>query len=73
MTLHGPNNRYINDANVVQALAQFFSRVGIDTKVETLPSNVYFTRATKLEASGAEQCGVWNELFWRTRSSIPDF
>lgn len=49
MTLHGPNNRYINDASVVQALAQFFSRVGIDTKVETLPSNVYFTRATKLE------------------------
>ena len=49
MTLHGPNNRYINDANVVQALAQFYSRIGIDTKVETMPSSVYFTRATKLE------------------------
>ncbi len=49
ITLHGPNNRYINDANVVQALAQFYSRIGIDTKVETLPANVYFTRATKLE------------------------
>ncbi len=49
MTLHGPNNRYINDASVVQALAQFYSRIGIDTKVETLPANVYFTRATKLE------------------------
>ena len=49
MTLHGPNNRYINDANVLQALAQFYSRIGIDTKVETMPSNVYFSRATKLE------------------------
>ena len=49
MTLHGPNNRYINDANVVQALAQFYSRIGIDAKVETLPANVYFTRATKGE------------------------
>ena len=49
MTLHGPNNRYINDANVLQAIAQFYSRIGIDTKVETMPSNVYFTRATKLE------------------------
>ncbi len=49
MTLHGPNNRYINDANVVQALAQFYSRIGIDTKVETMPSSVYFGRATKLE------------------------
>ena len=49
MTLHGPNNRYINDAGMVQALAQFYSRIGIYSKVETLPSNAYFTRATKLE------------------------
>ncbi len=49
LTLHGPNNRYINDAGVVQAIAQMYSRIGIDAKVETLPSAVYFTRATKLE------------------------
>jgi peptide/nickel transport system substrate-binding protein len=49
MTIHGPNNRYINDANVAQALAQMYSRIGIDTKVETMPSSVYFNRATKLE------------------------
>ena len=49
MTLHGPNNRYINDANIVQAIAQMYSRIGIDAKVETMPSAVYFTRATKLE------------------------
>ena len=49
MTLHGPNNRYINDANIVQAIAQMYTRIGIDAKVETMPSAVYFTRATKLE------------------------
>lgn len=49
MTIHGPNNRYINDAAIAQALAQMFTRIGIDTKVETMPSSVYFTRATKLE------------------------
>jgi peptide/nickel transport system substrate-binding protein len=49
MTIHGPNNRYINDANIAQALAQMVTRIGIDTKVETMPSSVYFTRATKLE------------------------
>lgn len=49
MTVHGPNNRYINDAGVAQALAQMYTRIGIDTKVETMPSAVYFTRATKLE------------------------
>jgi len=47
MTIHGPNNRYINDDKVAQAIAQFYSRAGIDAKVETMPSNVYFTRATK--------------------------
>lgn len=49
MTLHGPAGRYINDDKVIQALAQFYSRIGIDTKVETMPASVYFTRATNLE------------------------
>jgi peptide/nickel transport system substrate-binding protein len=49
MTLHGPAGRYINDDKVIQALAQFYSRIGIDTKVETFPASVYFTRATNLE------------------------
>jgi len=49
MTLHGPAGRYINDDKVIQALAQFYSRVGIDTKVETFPASVYFNRATALE------------------------
>ena len=49
MTIHGPNNRYINDDKIAQAIAQFYSRAGIEAKVETMPSNVYFTRATKGE------------------------
>ena len=49
ITVHGPNNRYINDDKVAQAIAQFYARAGIDAKVETMPSSVYFTRATKGE------------------------
>ncbi|HET9653386.1 MAG TPA: ABC transporter substrate-binding protein, partial [Usitatibacter sp.] len=49
LTVYGPNNRYINDDKIAQALAQFYSRIGIEAKVETMPSSVYFTRATKLE------------------------
>jgi peptide/nickel transport system substrate-binding protein len=49
LTIFGPNNRYINDDKIAQAIAQFYSRAGIDAKVETMPSSVYFTRATKLE------------------------
>ncbi len=49
ITIHGPNNRYINDDKIAQAIAQFYTRIGIDAKVETMPSSVYFTKATKLE------------------------
>ena len=51
LTIHGPNNRYINDAKIAQAIAQFLTKVGIKTKVETMPKNVYFSRATQLEFS----------------------
>ncbi len=51
ITIHGPNDRYLNDAKVVQAVAQFFSRVGIATKVETMPKSVYFTKVAKREFS----------------------
>jgi peptide/nickel transport system substrate-binding protein len=51
LTIHGPNDRYVNDDQVTQTIAQMFSRVGIATKVETMPSSVYFTRANKLEFS----------------------
>jgi peptide/nickel transport system substrate-binding protein len=46
ITIHGPNNRYINDDKIAQAIAQFYSRAGITAKVETLPSSVYFNKAT---------------------------
>ncbi|HWZ49307.1 MAG TPA: ABC transporter substrate-binding protein [Herbaspirillum sp.] len=53
LTLHGPNNRYINDDRVVQTVAQFLSRIGIATKVETLPLSVYFGKARAGEYSVA--------------------
>ena len=49
--MHAPNNRYINDAAVAQAVAGFLSRGGIPTKLETMPSNVFFSRGSKLEFS----------------------
>ncbi|MGH6644293.1 MAG: ABC transporter substrate-binding protein, partial [Bradyrhizobium sp.] len=51
ITLHAPNNRYINDAAIAQAAAQYLTRNGIPTKVETMPSNVFFSRGSKLEFS----------------------
>ena len=51
VTLHSPNNRYINDEKAAQAIAGMLTRAGIDTKLEAMPSNVFFSRAGKLEFS----------------------
>jgi len=53
LTIHGPNDRYINDEQVVQTVAQFLNRIGIQTKVQTLPLSVYFGRARTGEFSMA--------------------
>ncbi len=53
MTIHGPNNRYVNDDQIMQTVAQMLTRVGIQTKVETMPMSTYLARARKLEFSFA--------------------
>ena len=47
LTIHGPNDRYINDAKIALAIGQMLTRLGIDTKVETMPKSVYFRRASR--------------------------
>jgi peptide/nickel transport system substrate-binding protein len=51
LTLHGPNNRYVGDEKIALAIAQMWARIGVETRVETMPSNLFFTRATKQEFS----------------------
>ena len=51
LTIHAPNNRYVNDAKIAQAVAQMLSRVGIDTKVVAQPSSTFFSQATDLKFS----------------------
>ena len=51
LTIHGPNDRYVNDAKIAQAIAQNLTRIGIKTAVDTMPKNVYFGKASALEYS----------------------
>jgi peptide/nickel transport system substrate-binding protein len=41
ITLAAPNNRYINDEQVAQAVAQLWSRIGVQAKVVTMPMSTY--------------------------------
>ena len=49
MTLGTPNDRYINDEQVAQAVAQMLARVGIRTSVDASTASQFFTRRNALE------------------------
>lgn len=51
LTLHGPNDRYVNDAKLVQAVAQMWTRIGVETRAEVMPWSVYATRGPRGEFS----------------------
>lgn len=51
ITLHGPNNRYVNDAKLLEAVAQMWTRIGIKTSVDAMPAAVFFGRAVRAEFS----------------------
>lgn len=47
LTLHGTQDRYLNDAKITQALAMMLSELNIKVVPQTLPSSLFFTRAQK--------------------------
>ena len=51
LTIHGPNGFFPSDDNLLQAIAQGFTRIGVETQVQTLPPANLFTRATNREFS----------------------
>ena len=51
LTIHGPNGFFPLDDNLMQAIAQQWSRIGIETQVQALPPANLFTRATNREFS----------------------
>ena len=46
-----PNDRYINDAKITQAIAQMFTRIGIKTSVNAMTKSVFFKTRNKYEFS----------------------
>ncbi len=47
LTLHGPNDRYINDAKIAEAIGQMLTRLGLKMKVETMTRSVFFKQASR--------------------------
>lgn len=66
MIVAGPNDRYVADGQITQAVAQMFERIGIATEVETMPTNVFMPKASAQEFSiffiafGSAQGTAWS-------------
>ncbi|MCW3475422.1 ABC transporter substrate-binding protein [Limobrevibacterium gyesilva] len=51
LTLSATNDRYINDAQVAQAIGQYLTRIGIRTTVDAMTQTMFFPRRAKREFS----------------------
>ena len=45
LTVHGPNDRYINDGKLTEVIGQMLTKVGIRTQVHTEPKATFFKNA----------------------------
>jgi len=49
LVLATPNDRYVNDAQVAQAVAQMLARVGLKVSVDAMTSSQFFAKRTRRE------------------------
>ncbi len=77
ITLMGPRGRYLNDANVVQAIGQYLTDVGVQTTVEILDwSSDYLPRVREKNVGPlfflGTGGGTWAALYDMADLSAPD-
>jgi len=51
VTFDCPNNRYINDERICQALASMWARLNLKVRVNAMPRSAYFRKLDKLDTS----------------------
>ena len=59
LTIHGPNGRYTNDAKILEAAGQMWSRLGLEVSVEAIPAANFFSRASTGGAGGVPEFSVF--------------
>jgi peptide/nickel transport system substrate-binding protein len=76
ITLSATNDRYINDGQITQAVAQYLNQIGIKADVDAMTRAIYFPRRAKKEFSVA--LGGWGSTtgeassFLRQWPATPD-
>jgi len=68
ITLIGSNDRYINDAQIIQAVGQMWARIGVNTKVEAMPYSAFSQRNARSDLSAA--LGGWSNVSGEPSSGL---
>ena len=68
LTLQGPTGRYLEDANIAQAIGQYLDDVGVATRVEALDFNSVFSPRSRHHEVGplyfmGQGGAIWSSLF----------
>ncbi len=59
-TMDCPNDRYVNDAALCQAISVMLARIGIKVHLSTMPKSLYFAKVL----SGGDYASAFNLLGW---------
>jgi len=51
ITISGPNDRYINDEKICEAVAKYLAKVGLKVKLDVKPKSIFFTEVTSQKLS----------------------
>jgi len=49
ITLSGPNDRYVQDENIAEAVAKYLAKVGIKAKLDVKPKSIFFPQVARGE------------------------
>lgn len=80
VTFDAPNNRYVNDFKVAEAIAGQLAKVGINAKLNLMPKSIFFDyirpgdKSTFLLtgwASDTGDAGMWYRLMFYTKNKKP--
>lgn len=70
LTIHGPNDRYVNDEKILQAIGPMFTRAGVDTKVVTMPWATFATQSSAPSYSFSVMLVGWGSGTGETSSPL---
>ncbi|WP_136414739.1 ABC transporter substrate-binding protein [Herbaspirillum sp. ST 5-3] len=70
LTLHTPNNRYVNDEKIAQTIAQMWAKIGVNTRVESQPVAVFVAQSSPKKNSYSAGLFGWGAATGESSSSL---